>query len=281
MPEITREQVEKAVREVLGRMKRPEPAPKGMTREGPGPEGPRVLIVFNAGVRRLETALEQVRLIESAAGKSGVFTGDSARAWVCREDVKDKAGARCILDTVTPEGLEKVLERADVLVLPTLCIRVAARVASLTCGDRESDILLSALLQGKKVLASRDGFVLWDAPLSPKIRGEIEAVLTKLEGFGVFFCPTEALKTEFDRLTRAEGTAEKAAPRPEKGGGHRLITARDIRRAADDGQDALTLAPGGIVTPLALDLAREYSIQILRTANSGGRKGSHTPSDRA
>jgi hypothetical protein len=34
--------------------------------------------------------------------------------------------------------------------------------------------------------------------------------------------------------------------------------------AVDEDQNAITLAPGGIVTPLARDLAKEYSIKILK-----------------
>ena len=92
---------------------------------------PAVLSVFHAGVRKLEQALEQVRAIEKIAGRSSVFTVNSARSWVCGADVKEKAGIRCILDTVKPEGLEKALLKSDILVLPTFCFKTAAKAAHL------------------------------------------------------------------------------------------------------------------------------------------------------
>jgi hypothetical protein len=44
----------------------------------------------------------------------------------------------------------------------------------------------------------------------------------------------------------------------------RLITAKDIRIAVDSNQETIPLAPGGIVTPLAKDQAKEYAIRIVR-----------------
>jgi hypothetical protein len=63
-----------ARRSTSNRLKRPCPTPA-------------VLNVFHPGVRYLESALEQVRQIETRAGKSSVFTVQSARAWVCGQDV--------------------------------------------------------------------------------------------------------------------------------------------------------------------------------------------------
>ncbi len=106
--------------------------------------------------------MQQVEHIERQVEKSSVFTSESARNWICGEDLKEKTGSRCILDTVKQDGLQKILEKADILVLPTLCMKVAAKVASLTCDDLESGIVFSALARGKKVLAARDGFMFWE-----------------------------------------------------------------------------------------------------------------------
>jgi hypothetical protein len=37
--------------------------------------------------------------------------------------------------------------------------------------------------------------------------------------------------------------------------------------AADNNQDTITLARGGLITPLAKDQAREYAIKILRSGS--------------
>jgi hypothetical protein len=269
MTDLTRDEIKRLVRDVFAEMTSPKAATAQKNAGASQKKGPRVLVVFNAGVRKLETALEEVRLIEEAAGKSGIFTGDSARAWVCGEDVRGKIGARCILDTVTAEGLEKVLERAGVLVLPTLCLKVAGKVANLTCDDQESGIVLSALLQGKKVLASDDGFLVCDILVNQKIREGIDHILKRLMDFGIVFCPTDRLNITFRKLA-ADEERQGSAGQPPSGGEDaglplRLITAKAITRAADNKMSSIQLAPGGRVTPLARDLAKDYAIKIIET----------------
>ena len=109
---------------------------------------PAVLNIFHAGVGKLEEALRQIQQIEKSARRSSVYTVESARSYVCGADVKEGAGIKCILDTVKPEGLEKALQKADVLVLPTFCLKTAAKLASLICDDQESAIVFTALLAG-------------------------------------------------------------------------------------------------------------------------------------
>ncbi len=229
--------------------------------------GPTVLCVFHPGVRRLEAALAQVRRIEAQAGRAGVFTVDAARQWVCRRDVREKAGSRCILDTVGTEGIEKVLERADVLVLPTFCFQTAVRVAQMAADDQGSALVLTALAANKPVLAANDGFTLLDRMANSAMAREMQRVLEKLVRFGMQLCETERLAEHFEKLTRGTGRAGSAGEsrgRPERGAtGRRLISAEDVRQAREAGADRLTLSAGGIVTPLACDLAREYGLRIV------------------
>jgi hypothetical protein len=198
MAAINREEIRKLVREVLS-----ESTGRDRTFPRPAaPGGPRALIVFQAGVRRLEEALQQVALLEARAGWSGVYTVPAVRSRVCGADVRQQGGAPCILDTVKPEGLEKVLARSDVLVLPTLCLMVASKVAHLMADDPDSRIVFSALLQGKRVLAARDGFMVCEVLANEGLKAEIERLLSRLEGFGMVFCSTQELAEAFSRITQ-------------------------------------------------------------------------------
>ncbi len=239
----------------------------------PAGNGPAVINIFHAGVRKLDEALKQIQQIEETARRSSVYTVESARSWVCGADVKEGAGVKCILDTVKPEGLEKALQKADILVLPTFCLRTAAKVASLICDDQESNLVFTALLQGKKVLAANDGFMLCDILVNEQIRREIDQILNKLEGFGMVFCQTVQLHTTFQDLIRMESEAQspkssgKTATEKETSEAIKLITAKVIHSAVNNKEKAIRLASGGIVTPLARDLAREYSIKIINEVN--------------
>ncbi|MCP4627589.1 MAG: hypothetical protein GY850_29350 [bacterium] len=272
---MQKEQISIIVREVLkekGLLDNPSEKPVSKRVKRPRCS-PAVLNVFHPGVRKLELALDQVKQIESVAGRSSVFTVDSAREWVCGEDVKEKSGCKCILDTVKPEGIEKALLKADILVLPTFCFKTAAKVANLISDGQESDIVLAALIQGKPVLATRDGFTLCEVLINDGIRNEIKRILTKLESFGMVFCETDQLCEVFKKITSGtlpadESEAEKKSPDKHGPAGLKLVTVKDIQIAVNNQQQTIQLAPGGIITPLAKDQAKEYAIRIVRAGTS-------------
>lgn len=271
MAVIQKEVISNIVREVLtemGRLEKPSDSSAKIRVRRPRAV-PAVLCVFHAGVRKLEQALEQVRAIEKIAGRSSVFAVNSARSWVCGADIKEKAGTRCILDTVKPDGLEKALLKSDILVLPTFCFKTAAKAAQLIGDDQESAIVISALVQGKKVLATNDGFTVCDLLLNDGIRDEMNRILTKLEGFGMIFCETDQLSARFQKLVNEEqkiGPPLKRNPSTETvPPARKLVTAKDIQKAAEGDRGPITLAPGGIITPLARDLAKEYALKIVQT----------------
>ncbi len=273
MTDPNKKEITNIVRQVLKETGRdaessaePSSAPRGPSRNGPA-----VLNIFHAGVRKLDEALKQIQQIEETTRRSSVYTVESARNWVCGADVKEGAGVKCILDTVKPEGIEKALQKADILVLPTFCLRTAAKVANLICDDQESNLVFTALLQGKKVLAASDGFMLCDILVNEPLRQEIDRILKKLEGFGVIFCQTDQLHATFQNIisgqTKTQSPMPSNAAASEKGKSPtvKLITAKVIHTAVDNKQNAIRLASGGMITPLARDLAKEYSIQIIKT----------------
>ena len=278
MTDKLKKEITKIVRQVLNETGLPKESSRNpSSRPGDFPrKGPAVLNIFHAGVRKLDQALEQIQKIEEIARRSSVYTVESARSWVCGADVKEGAGIKCILDTVKPAGLEKALQKADILVLPTFCLKTAAKVASLICDDQESGIVFTALLQGKRILAANDGFLVCDILVNEDLRSEIDQILRKLENFGMVFCPTDRLHSTFQKMLPGVKQGKTTpTPSPEKNktqtenstNAINLVTAKVIYMVVDENQNAITLAPGGIVTPLARDLAKEYSIKIIKTEN--------------
>ena len=276
MTDKLKKEINKIVRQVLSETDLPQASSRNpSSRPSASPRrGPAVLNIFHAGVRKLDQALEQIQKIEEDVRRSSVYTVESARSWVCGADVKEGAGIKCILDTVKPEGLEKALQKADILVLPTFCLRTAAKVASLICDDQESGIVFTALLLGKRILAANDGFLVCDILANEALRNEIDQILKKLESFGMVFCPTDRLHATFQKMVPGVKPAKTTpSPAPEKvktqtensTNAIKLITAKVIYNAVDENRNTITLAPGAIVTPLARDLAKEYSIKIVKT----------------
>ncbi len=232
-------------------------------RPNPSADGPKALIVFNGGLRLADKALEQVQRIQKLCRKTAFLTAEAARSVLCKDDIKGRVGGRCILDTVSKDGVEKVLSVSDVLVLPTFCFTVAAKVANMVVDDFESQLLFTALVRGKKVLATRDSFSFLEFIKNERIENEVERVLKKLEDMGIIICDTENLEKTFKDLVSLEREKNQHNEPYERKDGATLVTGRMVTEAFEKGLRRIRLAKRGKVTPLARDLAKEYSIEIV------------------
>jgi hypothetical protein len=93
MTDPSKKEITTIVKQVLketGRVSKSSDNPSP-TQSKPSGNGPAVLNIFHAGVRKLEEALQQVQQIEETARRSSVYTVESARSWVCGADVKEGA----------------------------------------------------------------------------------------------------------------------------------------------------------------------------------------------
>jgi len=268
---MNKEDIRTIVRQVVSELagdSAPEGSVPAQARRA-APSGLNILSVFHAGVRRLDEAIAQIEKLEATGARSSVYTAASARSWVCGADVRERTGTRCILDTVKTDGLQRVLQHADILVLPTFCFKVAAKVSRLIADDDEAALVLSALMQGKRVVAARDGFQFFDSLANDALRQEIQRVLDRLQSFGMVLCDTDSLFQTVQ--TVAAGNPQKVSPLPSAANrddqtpAHTLVGARAVQAAVDEGRRTIKVAPRGIVTPLARDIAREYGIVIEKT----------------
>jgi len=248
-----------------------QPAAKAATvrRTHPSDNSPAVLNVFHAGLRKLDEAIDQVKRIEKAARRSSVYTADSVRERVWGTALKEGGVVRNNLDSIKPNGIEKTLEKSDIVILPTFCLGAAAKIARLICDDMASSIVLKALLQNKSVIATNDGFLLCDLLVNEALRTEIDRILKKLEGFGMVFCPTDQLYATFQKKIAGGKTVQSPRELNPPVGEVKsfvpvsLITAKIVNTAVNEKTDRIVMATGGKVTPLARDLAKEYGIRIV------------------
>jgi glycosyltransferase involved in cell wall biosynthesis len=259
---MDRKAIDRIVREVMkenGFLTDKEPSDRSHARKHP--TGPSVLFVFHGGMRYLKKALAQVREIDALDVRSRVFTAEPARPQACGVDIKTEAGIRCCLDNVKPDLMERALAKTDILVLPTFCLKTAARIASLAVDTTESAIVLSALARGKKVLATQDGFTLLDILANDAIQKEMDRILGQMEDFGMTFCKTVELSAAFEKIATAHRPTSLQKKAKDQSG-LTLVTAKEIQAAVNNRQPTILVAQGGIVTPLARDQAKEYAVRI-------------------
>jgi hypothetical protein len=92
--------------------------------------------------------------------------------------------------------------------------------------------------------------------------------MKKLEDYGVIFSPTDQLGTMFRQIALVSRKPGNHEGKKDRNSGDalslRIVTARDINKAANDKKNSIRVTAGGVVTPLAGDLAKEYGIKIIR-----------------
>ena len=96
----------------------------------------------------------------------------------------------------------------------------------------------------------------------------MDRILAKLQSFGMIFCETDQLCATFKKIIvegkKFESPNKKNSAMEPAPPARKLVTAKDIQTAVDGGRDPIRLAPGGIMTPLARDLAKEYDLKIIK-----------------
>ncbi|MBI2302587.1 MAG: hypothetical protein HYU66_27085 [Armatimonadetes bacterium] len=142
---------------------------------------------------------------------------------------------------------------ADLVVAATLDRPTAVRLAH-TAAERFADrFLLEALSLGKPVVLATDGFELEAPAATPQLRAALAEPRARLETYGAVCVAAvdlrEAVRQVLDGQVRPGGAV-----------GRELITVVEVEAA----EGTLVLAPDAIVTPLALDRARELGVTLRR-----------------
>lgn len=238
---------------------------KGKSKQKSSNSGSKVLVIFHSAVYRLDETLNQIKRIEKMSKRLSVYRGESALSSININEVREKSGARCVVDKAGSSDLEKILDLSDIIILPTFCCATAAKVANLCCDDFDSRLVFSALMKGKKILAARDGFSKPDISINSFLKEEIDKIFDKLKRFGMICCSTDKLSSIFQELVLQEKDKKRVILQNENNGAMKikLITAKDVNTAVENNQKNIKLAFNGKVTPLARDLAKEYAIEIL------------------
>jgi hypothetical protein len=249
---VNREEIKKVLLEVLR-----ENASKAK-------KGPRLFFIYNEGLESLDIALREATTISKAAGNTSFYQGPKAHSLMGKRDVKVLTKANSSLNTATNENMARVLDHADMLILPTLSLRVIERVANLRGDCQDSHIILTALLKGVKVLAASDGFIKPGVKLAKGLEGEVNLLLKSLIDKGVSLCSTKELSATYFSLIGEEKASPEIVEAKNMAQALSLITARVVTDAAGVGEKEVYVTKKGLITPLATDMAKEYSIKILR-----------------
>ncbi|MBI5501103.1 MAG: hypothetical protein HY907_12730 [Deltaproteobacteria bacterium] len=144
--------------------------------------------------------------------------------------------------------------RREVVVVGSLGLAFAHRLAALDDDDPFVRVVARALLDGRKVLALADDLTPSPAAAPAAAAAQAAAALQALERLGLEVRRGAELEDALSRLADARATVSRAA------GG--LLTEADVVRLRDAGETRLALPPRTIVTPLARSKAAELGLAL-------------------
>jgi len=228
-------------------------------------EGPRVLVLYTASEAALEEVFAPLRELERRGYTLTHCVSPEAQELLSPARIGAGTGAR--LDRVLLA--EETTCRRDLLHTHRALVvatwnRVEAVKVALTCTDTwASQLIFQALLEGTPVVAVRQGV---DPRLEreadraagrqapPALRQVLDDYWQTLASFGVQWVEARALAEATVRLFQADGSVG-STKRPRD-----LVTAQEVEEAEGD----LVVSAQAIITPLALDRARERGVTIRR-----------------
>lgn len=171
-------------------------------------------------------------------------------------------GAEVIEDT-NCESLERVVSRAEAVILPAADQDTLARIALGLLDRTVSKVVFETLYEGKKVILCPDGLL--SKPGIPQgLRCFIEEYLKKVRGIGCLISTLEDVKTALCSECVCESVDSKsdAEKCEEEIFCKKLLTAEDVNRIPRNVK-SLVLGNGVLVTPLARDQLRTRGIEVV------------------
>lgn len=182
----------------------------------------------------------------------------------------------------------RALNRAEAVIVPVASMNTISKLSMLIADSVHSQLLLNAMTMGKPLFIARDGALFRQITsnngssvmgMATPLMVALGERLAVIENYGAVLCDIEALSTTLElQLRETQGVPQNmvsAAP----GGGKRtsqmmgssrsikhvkgrILAASHVNLAALGGYD-LSYGPGGIITPMAKDLACQNGVRLI------------------
>jgi hypothetical protein len=220
-----------------------------------------ILVVFTGSDIGLPIALEQLQRLKQKPYSLTFLLSRAAQNIIGTEKLSSVTSGSQILTETPPEQVLSLVQKQDAILIPTLSRTTAIKLASSITDTLVTDLLFTALVNKKPIIAARNGAdpMLANCPrcgtpdMAPAMIQTIHIELDKLIQYGIRLVLVDDLADE--TISILESTPRKE---PDK----KIITEYDIKSAVNHGDKKLRVRRGSIVTPLATDTAKELGLEI-------------------
>jgi hypothetical protein len=233
-----------------------------------------VLILFSGASTGYLAGMDLIRMLAQAGHGLTVFMTASAMHVIGEENVR-KAGAQEIFGPDQWVPTPALIRAIDLVVVPTLSMNTAGRLALGLMDSLFSTLVLGALLADKPVIAVCDGADPYgkggevfseQADSAPALRAHMAGNLSTLIDYGINLVPADKFVASVIREMRGDMADPVAAVAPQvqyPGGNGRskFLTVTDLNMVRPG--STLRLPVHSRLTPLAQDYARQQNLNLV------------------
>jgi hypothetical protein len=239
-----------------------------------------VLLLFSGASTGYVVGMEAIRRLTGAEHNLTVVMTPAAHAIITPDKVR-QAGATKIIGPGEWADAPGLVKRTDLVLIPTLSMNLAARLALGLMDSLITTLALGSLLAGKSVVAVKDGADPFGnagqvfgatETAAPLLRQTLGGHLDTLAAFGIemvgeadflFTMEQRLLADTADGKGPAVATLLQAAATAQVANGPKatFVTARDLQGLSAGA--TLCLAPGSRLTPQAHDVARRLNLTLV------------------
>lgn len=257
-------------------LKRLEQAQSADGHPAAGAKRHKVLAIFTGGAVGLDQALTELGAIQGLNAEIAVVLSPAAEEIVGVDRIKEALGADIDIIIDRSPYLGNVLREADAVLVPVLTQNTAAKIAHTFTDSLASALILQALLLGKPVIAAANaadpGYgrpaEAYGAQVAPALRQALKSNLQKVYDYGIQVVDVGCLAAAAAKLLAPAAVRAKTPAVP----GKKLLDAAAVKDAAMNGLKSLTVQPGTLVTPLAVDIASEYAVELIMLSSVGNAR---------
>jgi hypothetical protein len=237
----------------------------------------RVLVLFSGASSGYVAGMDALQALSQGGHQLTVVMTASAMH-VIGEDNARKAGATRIVgvdEWANPPGM---IQNTDLVLIPTLSMNSAARLALGLMDSLVSTLVLGARLAGKPVIAVCDGANPYgnggrvfgdDNTVAPALRARLADNLTTLMSYGIHLVTQDAfLHALFRQLNQPDGMVSETinhAPvmtaQNSSNGANHILTAGDLM--AYQPGETVKHSAGTRLTPLAQETVRRMALRLV------------------
>lgn len=230
-------------------------------------------VLFTGGAYGFQEAIQQVRLLIEGGWDLKILLSESASYVLTPEIIKEELGVQTVYVESEIKGLSSFYEGISMLIIPTLTLNTAVKISVGIADSLATNLVSHSIMTGIPIVAAKDGCQL-DHPIreqfglnkAPESYLEnMEKHLITLESYGMNLVNANQLFQEAEKIVASFFKTECSSHRSEKMEIYkkRVLARTDIIEARLRNK-VLKIPAATIVSPLAIETAREVGLELIR-----------------